>query len=232
MKLVLLDIDGTILLTRGVGRHSMTIALERVLGLPVTTEGVSFSGKTDRQIMREILNRSGIHAGEGDEVMDAALEAYLEELPQHLVAEHIEVLPGVPQLIQALHEHGDVYLGLLTGNLKRTAFLKLAAVGLDGYFLIGAFGSDHEDRNNLPPIAIQRAEELTEHRFPPSNVYVVGDTAHDVICGRLSGCRTVAVSTGRYSREELAAQSPDLLVDDLSDYQVVVDFICRAEAEA
>ncbi len=225
MKLVLLDVDGTILLTQGTGRPAMTAALERVLGHPITTDGVSFSGKTDVQIMRDILRASGLDPSLDGDLLQHALAAYQEELPLHMSPERVRVLPGVPELIQALHERSDFCLGLLTGNLKRTAFLKLAAVGLDGYFLFGAFGSDHEDRNCLPPIAIERAVELTNYTFAPDEVFVIGDTTHDVVCGKMSGCRTVAVCTGHYSREELEAASPDLLCNDFSDYQSLLDYL-------
>lgn len=226
MKLVLLDVDGTILLTKGTGRPAMSAALERVLGRPVVTDGVAFSGKTDVQIMRDILTASGRDPNLDEDTLSSALAAYQSELPIHLNPDRVQVLPGVRELIQALHDAREVCLGLLTGNLKRTAFLKLAAVGLDGYFVFGAFGSDHEDRTCLPPIAMERATELTNHTFPPDDVYVVGDTTHDVACGRACGCRTIAVCTGHFSREELEAASPDLICDDFADYRSVFDFIC------
>lgn len=230
MKLVLLDIDGTILLTQGAGRTTMTAALERVLGRTVSTEGISFSGRTDRQILRDILRASEIEPGTNGATLDLAIAAYEAELSQHMDPDRVQVLPGVRLLIEKLHEHEDVRLGLLTGNVEFTAYLKLAAVGLDDYFPFGAFGSDHEDRNCLPPIAMKRARDSSGFDFPPRDVFVVGDTPYDVTCGRVCGCRTVAVCTGRYTRAELQASEPDLLLDDFSDYRPLLEFIFGSSA--
>lgn len=229
MKLVLLDIDGTILVTRGSGRSSMEAALAGVLGRAVTTQGVSFSGRTDRQILRDILRVSNVDLDEEERILDEALEAYQREAPAHLHPSKVTVFPGVRELIEELHQRADVCLGLLTGNLETTAFLKLGTVGLDRYFSFGAFGSDHEDRNCLPPIAMDRARSIAGRSFDPGEVYVIGDTSHDVICGQVCGCRTVAVCTGRYTRAELQAVEPDLLVDDFSDYGAVIAFICGTD---
>ena len=228
MKLVLLDIDGTLLISRGSGRSSMAAALEQVLGQPISTEGVAFSGRTDRQIMRDILSASAIDLRDDESVLDRALAAYESEAPKHLDAARITVLPGVRDLLQALHDHREVHLGLLTGNLKSTAYLKLSLAGLDHFFPFGAFGCDDEDRNCLPPIAIERALQVHGHAFSSTDVFVIGDTTHDITCAHTSGCRAVAVCTGRYTREELEPLGPDLLLDDLSDHRSVLTFVSGA----
>lgn len=226
-KLVLLDIDGTLLLTRASGRRSMASVVSEIIGRPAELDAISFSGKTDRQIIREILHVSGVDRDRVQALMDEVVSAYRSALPRHLQPDHITVLPGVRELVQALHEQTELQLGLLTGNLHDTAYLKLRLVGLADFFPFGAFGSDHEDRNALPEVAMRRAREMTGHTYDPGRVFVVGDTPQDVACGRVGGCRTIAVCTGRVSWEELAAHAPDLLVRDFEDYQRVVDFICR-----
>lgn len=228
-KLVLLDIDGTLLITRKSGRRSMAAVIERIVGSPANLDGISFSGKTDRRIIREILEESGVHGDHHSSLMERVVAAYREELPRHLTSDRITVLPGVRPLVQALHEHANVELALLTGNLEETAYLKLELVGLANFFPFGAFGSDHEDRNQLPPIALKRAHERYGSAFDPAHVFVIGDTPQDIECGRAGACRTIAVCTGRVSCDELAAHAPDLLVRDFSDYERVVDFICEVE---
>ena len=217
--------DATILLTHGAGRPAVEAALRRVLGRSVSSDGVSFSGKTDRQILREIMVVAGVPAAEVDGVLEQLVQAYLEEMPRRLDVARIEVMPGVHELIERLGQMENVQLGLLTGNLESTAYLKLKAVALDGHFPFGAFGSDFEDRNSLPKVALERAEAHLGKSITPANTVIIGDTVHDITCGKLSGCRTLAVSTGRYSNEELAPLEPDLLLDDLGDVERIVRFL-------
>lgn len=134
----------------------------------------------------------------------------------------VEVLPGVPDLIAGLHERDDVQLGLLTGNLEPLAYRKLDAAGLAGYFPFGAFGSDHADRYQLPPIAVERAQAFTGRRFEGSDVVIIGDTEHDIGCGRDIGAFSVAVCTGRFDRACLSAFGADILFDRLDDYDAFV----------
>ena len=227
LKLVLFDIDGTILLTRGSGRRSLEAALERVLGQSIRTEGIAFAGRTDRQILRDILGAAGIDLTRANGILGEIEVAYQEEMRRLLAPEDVSVLPGVRSLVESLAREPDVHLALVTGNLEPMAYLKLEAVRLAHYFPFGAFGSDAEDRNELPAIALARAQAHTGHRFESSSVFIIGDTVHDVQCSRSIGCRTVIVCTGTYSRQELAPHAPDLLLDDLSDHAVVVNFIRR-----
>lgn len=215
MKLLLFDIDGTLLQTRGLGRESVEAALLAVRGQPISSRRVSFSGKTDPQIFRELLCRE-TEADGLDGAVAAALEAYQSEVHRRIGAAEVAVLPGVRALLDHLAERG-VPLGLLTGNLRPMAYLKLGRVGLDGFFPFGAFGCDHEDRNSLVPVAAARAEAHTGHRFPARDVVVIGDTPRDVACGKAAGAFTVAVATGHYDRDALAAHTPDLLLDSLEE---------------
>lgn len=217
MKLLLFDIDGTLLVTRGLGRRAVEAALSELCGRPVSTQGVRFSGKTDPQIFREVLAASGFDPAEAEALLPDVMARYAALLAPTLRPEYIDVLPGVPGLLAALADRDDVHLALLTGNLEPMAFAKLAAVGLDAYFAFGAFGSDHADRHRLPAVAVERAARHTGRRYSGKQVVIIGDTEHDVRCGRGIGAFAVGVCTGSYTRDDLAAHGPDLLLDDLTD---------------
>lgn len=225
MKLLLFDIDGTLLMTNGVGRRALEAALGEACGRLVSTEGVSFSGRTDPAIVAEALRRNGFGEQEARALLPAVFAAYTEYLHAELRAEDVEVLPGVAVLLRRLAAEAGVALGLLTGNLEATAHLKLDRAGLGGVFGFGAFGSDHADRNALGPVALARAAAATGRRFAASDVVVIGDTEHDIACSRAFGARAVAVCTGRFARQDLAAHAPDHLLDDLSDTDGFVEMV-------
>ena len=217
MKLLLFDIDGTILLTHGIGRRAVEASLSELCGNPIDTTGISFSGKTDPQIIREVLVASGVNGGSLNGLVDEGIEAYTALMEESIRPEATEVLGGVPELIEALSQRSDVQLALLTGNLEPLAYRKLDAAGLGGYFPFGAFGSDHEDRYQLPPIALERARERTGREFDGRDVVIIGDTEHDIGCGRGIGAFSVAVCTGRFDRNYLHQHDPDVLLECLDD---------------
>lgn len=214
MKLLLFDIDGTLIRAHGAGRTAIEKALSTVCGSSISTDGVRFSGKTDPQIIGEILRANGLT--DSTSFLDDALAAYEEVACAALSADDIELLPGVADLLNQLNARSDVQLGLLTGNIEPMAYRKLGAVELDRHFPFGAFGSDHADRYQLPDVALRRARRHTGHAFGGSDMVIIGDTEHDICCGRKIGARAVGVCTGRYARAELAPHEPDVLLDDLS----------------
>ena len=214
MTLLLFDIDGTLVRVNGAGRETIMKALSSLLDHPVTTDGISFSGRTDPDILRSILRHNDLP--DRDAHVDAALEAYVEAMTGVLTPEDVEVLPGVHSLLDHLADHPDVHLGLVTGNVEPIAYEKLGAHGLDDYFPVGAFGSDHADRNKLPHIATRRAASHTGHDFHPAEqAVVIGDTPHDIECARAAGARVVGVCTGHYNHAELSPHDPDWLLDTL-----------------
>ena len=224
MRVVLFDIDGTILWTDGAGRRAVHRALEDVFGAPVP-DGHEFDGKTDPQIVRELMHLAGAAHGDIDGRIEHALERYVELLHTELGAleEHDHVLPGIRELLGALEARDDVLLGLLTGNVHPGAVAKLTAVGIDATrFRIGAFGSDHAHRPELPAIARQRAEALLGRQIAGSDVVVIGDTPADMGCGRGIGARAIGVATGRYSVEDLRACGAAAVFADLSDTDAAV----------
>lgn len=228
--LALFDIDGTLLWTDGAGRRAIHQALVEVFG----TTGPAdywFDGKTDRQIVRDLMRLEG-HV---DLAIDARIDDLFDRYLRHLERELTDVdhlphrFPGVLELLDALEARDDVVLGLLTGNLQRGAEMKLESVGISpGRFRIGAFGSDHEDRPQLPEIARRRAVAMLGLDLPGNRVVVIGDTPADITCGRSIGARAVAVATGRYDAATLRTHSPADVFDDLTDTDAVVRAIVDA----
>ena len=227
MKLVLFDIDGTILWTDGAGRRAIHRALREVFG-GVGPESYWFDGKTDRQIVRELMRLDG----HDDARIDAAVEHTLDRYVSYLGAELADagasarLLDGVVPLLDALAGRDDVVLGLLTGNVEAGARAKLRAVGVDpDRFRVSAFGSDSEHRPALPAIAQRRACESLGAEIAGPNVVVIGDTPADVECGRGIGARAIGVATGRYGVEELRRAGAAFVFEDLTDTEAVVEAI-------
>jgi phosphoglycolate phosphatase len=230
--LVLFDLDGTILWTDGAGRRAVHRAVEEVFGARPPAEH-EFDGKTDPQIVRELMLRVGITAQAIQQRLPRTLERYVNLLSAELGdADHADkVYPGVCALLDALEERRDVMLGLLTGNVREGARAKLTAVGIDpDRFRVGAFGSDHADRPELPAIARARAEALAGHPIPGRDVVVIGDTPADMGCGRGIGARAVGVATGRYSVDQLRACDAAEVFADLSDTAAVMRAILGESA--
>jgi phosphoglycolate phosphatase-like HAD superfamily hydrolase len=222
--LVLFDIDGTILWSDGAGRRAMEAALTRVYG-SAGEPGYRYDGKTDRQIVRELMRGAGHADDHIDGGMARLVDAYLEGLRAELAdgAHQVRVLPGVPALLDALEARADVVLGLLTGNLELGAAAKLGAAGIDiRRFRVNAFGSDHEHRPELPAVAQARARALLGLDVHGERVVIVGDTPADMQCGRGIGARAIGVATGRYGVEELRAHGAAAVFEDLGDTAAVL----------
>jgi phosphoglycolate phosphatase len=221
-RLVLFDIDGTILRSGGAAARAFRRALEEVFGTSGPTDGYSFAGRTDPQIARDLLSLAGLPSREIDEGLERVWEKYLTNLRTELSRTRVRVLPGVRPLLARLAEENAAVLGLLTGNVLEGARLKLESAAIDqAKFVVGAFGSDHADRRELPAVAIERAERRSGHRFAGKSVVIIGDTPFDISCGAHLGVRTIAVGTGTFSAAELAKHGPDHLFDNLSNLKSV-----------
>jgi phosphoglycolate phosphatase-like HAD superfamily hydrolase len=216
-RLVLFDIDGTLLSAGKVSAAALRAALLEGFGTEGPLTGYDYSGKTDPQIVRELMRSAGFEDSRIEERRPAVLASYLRRLEEDLRPEHVTAKPGVVALVEALARDPRVTLGLLTGNLEQGARLKIGPLGLGPLFPFGAYGSDHEDRHLLPAVAVERARLHTAHRFEGKRIVVVGDSIHDVRCGRSLGVRAVAVATGITSPTTLAAEAPDALLPDCAD---------------
>jgi phosphoglycolate phosphatase len=219
-RLLLWDIDGTLISTGAAGHRAIALATTQRFGDSADLEGVEIGGRTDSGIAHQILTKFGEPITEDN--MRPLLDLYLELLAQELPRSKGHVLPGVLELLQRSEHRPDTVLGLLTGNLRRGAQLKLEHYQLWHFFGFGAFADDHHDRNELGAVALMRALERTGEKFLPAEVDVIGDTGHDIACGKAFGARTIAVATGSWPREKLAESTPDFLFDDLSNVDDVI----------
>ncbi len=216
-KLLLFDIDGTMLRTTGVGRRTIEQVLSDLCERPINTNPVLFSGKTDPQILRDVMQENGVPKEDVEAILPTAMAAYVEAALPFLIPENIIRFAGVPELLDLLAPRPGLHLGVLTGNLEPTAYGKLEAAAIDHFFPFGSFGSDSANRNDLLPIALERARAHTQQSFEMQDVILIGDTEHDVRCARAHGATIACVCTGHFDRPTLAALEPDVLLDDLRD---------------
>ena len=226
--LVLFDIDGTLVWTAGAGRAAIGKALLAEMGATGPIEDYRFDGKTDPQIVVELLTAAGHPDAKSPEHVEAVCRRYLELL--RCEVEHrkdgFRVYPGIENLLVSLEERDDTIMGLLTGNLEEGARVKLKAAGIaPDRFRVGAFGSDSAVRAKLPAIAAARAEPLMGRMPGGDEIVIIGDTPADMTCGDGVGARTVGVATGRHSVSELLAVGGDTAFEDFSDTQAVLDAI-------
>lgn len=219
-RLLLFDIDGTLVNTGGAGVVSLQNLVRRRFGVADDLRDIEIAGKTDRAIIRDILRKYDTEPS--DENISEFAKIYVADLPNELRRCRGRVLPGIEKLLRHLQSQPHTVLALLTGNLKRGAQLKLEHYGLWQFFEFGAFADDHHDRNQLGAFAHRRAREKHGHDFDSSDIDVIGDTGHDIACGKAFGARTIAVVTGSWSRARLEACGPDFLFDDLSDVDKVI----------
>jgi phosphoglycolate phosphatase len=218
-KLFLFDIDGTLLASGGAGLNALTEVTRDLFGTD-NLAGIDIAGRTDSSIARQLFAR---HEREATpEAVAQFFDGYITHLTRLLPITDGRLLPGIIELLDALKARPDCVLALLTGNLVRGAEIKLTHFGVWHYFEFGAYADDHHDRNALGPFAQQRAKEKHGVDFAPELTFILGDTPHDVACARAIGAKAVAIATGRHTRAELAASSPDFLFDDLADVPAVL----------
>ena len=221
MKLLLFDIDGTLLLTNGAGTRAANRAFENIYGISEAMTKIDAAGKTDPIILKEIfkneLNRDYSH-----EEAKELYKLYIPFLEEETGASETTVMPGIPRLLENLSRRGDMVLGAATGNIEQGAWIKLKSAGLDHHFKFGGFGSDSHLREHLIIKAKERALDHVDNRTDIQKTFVIGDTPYDINHGRAAGAVTVGVATGSYSRAELEEHSPDHLFDDLNNLETVL----------
>jgi phosphoglycolate phosphatase-like HAD superfamily hydrolase len=215
MHICLFDIDGTLLSSGGAGKAAMETALLSEFGLGGLRAQVPYSGRTDRAIGRDLFRLHDIE--ETPQNWQRFLAHYLRLLPECLTKHRGKVLPGIAALLDHLLQRGDVALGLLTGNVRDGARLKLGHYQLFHYFAFGGFGDQHLDRDHVAGDAWTAARLHLEDSADPRRTWVIGDTPLDVKCARSIGARVAAVATGLHATHELAATEPDLLLEDFRD---------------
>ncbi len=219
-RLLLFDIDGTLISTGGAGIVALQRHVRDRFGRDDDLSDIEIAGKTDMSIMRDILTKYGEPVT--PENIRAFVDSYLVLLPEELPRTPGRVLPGIKELLDYLRKQPHIVLALLTGNLERAAQMKLAHFGLWDYFEFGAYADDHHDRNELGAFARERARARHDHDFDGAQIDVIGDTRHDIACGRAIGARTIAVATGNSSRALLQSCRPDFFFPDLANFADVI----------
>ncbi len=227
-KLILWDIDGTLIVSGRAGIFALAKAFHKMYGREPDFTKLDVSGRTDQWIARQVLEQQGVHAT--PENIHAYLETYLESLLGELQARPGQVLPGILVLLEKFKHHPGVCQGLLTGNLQRGARIKLEHFKVWHYFAFGAFGDDSAMRNELGPHAVRRAREKHSAEFAPENIFVIGDTPHDIECGKAIGAKTIGVATGGFSVADLQLHQPTAVFPDFSHPEEFVRLIDEAVA--
>lgn len=220
VKLLLFDIDQTLISTGGAGLRALDRAFKQLLNLDNALQGIALHGKTDPGIVREVcLTRMG-----GDHIMESALESILEAYISFLreeidTSDSYRVLPGIMEILEEMRLRTDTLLGLATGNIETGARIKLQRGNLNRYFKFGGFGSDSENRAALVRRAAEMAAASHGTAIAPENTFVIGDTPRDIEAGRQAGFRTVGVATGKYTLDELQESGASVVMSDFRQHR-------------
>jgi phosphoglycolate phosphatase-like HAD superfamily hydrolase len=215
LHVCLFDIDGTLIASGGAGKSALEAALTEEFGLERMCDSIKLSGRTDRAILAELMR---VHCLEATPATASRImTAYLRHLPSHLGSGTGRILPGILELLTHLRERADVGLGLLTGNIRAGAQVKLSHFGLWEFFAFGGYGDEHEDRDDVARAVWREVATRFDGAVTPERAWVIGDTPLDIRCARAIGAQVAAVATGWHTAAELASHQPDLLLDDLSD---------------
>ena len=223
MHICLFDIDGTLLNTGGAGQAAMEAALASEFDANRPIEGISTAGRTDRAITADMFEYFGYENNEQN--WQRFLSSYLKHLPGHLATCEGAVLPGIPQLLAELSARDDVLLGLLTGNYEQGAWLKLDYYQLSKHFGFGGFGDIQHHRNDVAREAFDKVSDHHDEPIDRNKLWVIGDTPADVECGRAIGAKTIAVSTGMFSSDELQSSNPDHLFADFGKTSTLLELL-------
>lgn len=226
MRLILFDIDGTLIRSHGAGRASLVAALKELFGTAGPIDSYHMSGKTDARIVTDLLTAIGLAPREIEVKLPQVYARMAEKGRTIFWEKEIAPCPGVDTLLPKLQRQENVILGLLTGNASLTAPLKLKAAGINSdQFRVGVYGSESVDRNALPAIAAKRAESLTGTAVDGKNMVIIGDTPADIMCARAGRATAVAVASGWHAAPTLEKYQPDYLLNDLRDTERVLDIL-------
>ena len=223
-KLILFDIDGTLLLIDSLADMAFRAMTREVYGHECSFMEISYAGKTDPAILEEVLHLHGFDETTIWDRYEASVATYCSWFDYYASKNscHITVYPGVIPLLTELKKMPEMHPAILTGNLEYTGWRKLDLASLKHYFTFGAFGSDAKVRSELVGVAVKRAAESCGIAFSGKSIVIIGDSPHDVKCGKPYGATAIAVATGHSSLEDLKAHEPDYAFKDLGNYEQVI----------
>ena len=218
-RLVLFDIDGTLLISRGIGREAKRLAMRECFGMTGDLDSHVFGGKTDWRIVAELLAPHGVSADDVGREMPAYEAVMARHMRAIMDGYRADPIPHAMELVTALRQRDDALIGLVSGNTSQTAAIKLEMAGFDpAWFAVGAFGNESAEREDLTRLALQRAREHSGARIDGADVIVIGDTPEDIKAARAINAIAVAVGTGYAPRDTLIGSDPDFLLADLSAF--------------
>jgi phosphoglycolate phosphatase len=215
-RLLLFDIDSTLLQADDATRQAINKTFSKLFDIENPQQNVPFSGRTDLGIFKDVA-LALLGRPLRSEELEQVVAGYLTLLPDELNIRAFRLMPGVKELLPLLAAREDVILGLETGNLEPAAYMKLKRGSIDSYFSLGGFGSDSSERTELVRLAIARGRKLYDGAIPDKNIFVIGDSPHDISAGRNVGVNTIALGTGQADKNKLLAESPSSFLPDLSD---------------
>ena len=221
--LLLWDIDGTILSAKGAGPRAFDRATLEHFGEEIPLSSIDWPGATDYAIAYALLEKAGRQVTRSE--AQVLIDRYLAHLPEMLEATNARTMDGVMDLLEIFHGRESVHQALLTGNVQRGAGIKLGYVGVDHFFMFGAFADHSDKRNDLSKHALQLARDHLHPEWAPEQTYIIGDTPKDIECGKVIGAHTIAVATGHHSSEELEEHQPTVVFETFARPQELVDFL-------
>lgn len=228
MRLVLFDVDGTLVLSGGAGHRALKKAIQETYGQADSMDSIRPDGKTDPAIIKEALSRFDKEDCYTEETAKSLFSLYVPFLRDELEqSDNFQVLPGTRELLSSLSRNPEILLGLATGNIEKGARLKLEKAGLSSFFSFGGFGDDAENRTELIRAAIGRGRKAASTN-QLDVITVIGDTPRDIVHGKEAGAKTIATASGSYSLEALEAYKPDLAIASLEPIKPVLEFIDAA----
>lgn len=225
LHLLLFDIDGTLIRSAGAGKKAMERSFETIYGVQEGLRDIQMMGRTDPSILDDAIRIH--HLDESQSKKDQFRNLYFKLLEEEIKIDRPgkKVCTGIHSLLQNLEKREDTMIGLLTGNWRQSGLIKLHHFGIDEFFKMGAFADDSPIRNDLPPVAIARAEKLSETSISRERVFIIGDTPLDIQCARSSGVKIVAVATGMHTVDQLADEKPDFLFNNFGDTKNFIQLI-------
>ena len=225
--LILFDVDGTLLRSRGIGLRSMKEAVFEMHGVEVDPSSMDTGGRLDPHLFHELLSSHDLPSE--PEHLQSLSKAYVDRMHHHFSRETwSDPLPGARELVESVHEHDTLTASVLTGNIEQTCWLKLADAGFpQGWFEFGVFGDEGATRRDLPEIGLERYQLATGRTIEPHEAVIIGDTAHDIDCARHNGCGVIAVATGKTSMADLEEAGPDLTLESLEDTDTIIEWLLQ-----